>query len=199
MEVVENITEYKISRHAAERYAERIMGKEDNVDINRFVTLNEDKIKTDINKLISYGDLIFTGKQSQKEGKNNVINVYLNGCWIILVDEKNKNTVITLYKVDFGLDDEFNKVYISKMIEKLNECKKKLHTVEEQVKTESNMYREMIDDVESQIKEYKSMIKNLEELCVGYKTIIDNNCVKVSQANRDVAEVVNSLVGKKEF
>lgn len=199
MEVVENITEYKISRHAAERYAERIMGKEDNVDINRFVTLNEDKIKTDINKLISYGDLIFTGKQSQKEGKNNVINVYLNGCWIILVDEKNKNTVITLYKVDFGLDDEFNKVYISKMIEKLNECKKKLHTVEEQVKTESNMYREMIDDAESQIKEYKSMIKNLEELCVGYKTIIDNNCVKVSQANRDVAEVVNSLVGKKEF
>lgn len=199
MEVVENITEYKISRHAAERYAERIMGKEDNVDINRFVTLNEDKIKTDINKLISYGDLIFTGKQSQKEGKNNVINVYLNGCWIILVDEKNKNTVITLYKVDFGLDDEFNKVYISKMIEKLNECKKKLHTVEEQVKTESNMYREMIDDAESQIKEYKSMIKNLEELCVGYKTIIDNNCVKVSQANKDVAEVVNSLVGKKEF
>lgn len=199
MEVVENITEYKISRHAAERYAERIMGKEDNVDINRFVTLNEDKIKTDINKLISYGDLIFTGKQSQKEGKNNVVNVYLNGCWIILVDEKNKNTVITLYKVDFGLDDEFNKVYISKMIEKLNECKKKLHTVEEQVKTESNMYREMIDDAESQIKEYKSMIKNLEELCVGYKTIIDNNCVKVSQANRDVAEVVNSLVGKKEF
>lgn len=199
MEVVENITEYKISRHAAERYAERIMGKEDNVDINRFVTLNEDKIKTDINKLISYGDLIFTGKQSQKEGKNNVINVYLNGCWIILVDEKNKNTVITLYKVDFGLDDEFNKVYISKMIEKLNECKKKLHTVEEQVKTESNMYREMIDDAESQIKEYKFMIKNLEELCVGYKTIIDNNCVKVSQANKDVAEVVNSLVGKKEF
>ena len=199
METTENAIEYKISRHAAERYAERIMGKEDNVDINRFVTLNEDKIRTDINKLISYGDLIFTGKQSHKEGKNNVINVYLNGCWIVLVDEKNKNMVITLYKVDLGLGDEFNKEYISKMIGKLNECKENLHIVEEQVKTESNMYREMINDVESQIKEYKSMIKNLEELCVGYKTIIDNNCVKVSQANRDVVEVVNSLVGKKEF
>ena len=57
----------------------------------------------------------------------------------------------------------------------------------------------MIKDAETQIKEYRSMIKNLEELCIGYKTIIDNNCVKVSQVNRDVAEVLNTLIGKKEF
>ena len=61
------------------------------------------------------------------------------------------------------------------------------------------MYREMINDAESQIKEYRSMIKNLEELCVGYKSIIDNNCVKVSQANREVAEIINTLINKREF
>ena len=197
MEVVENVVTYNISRHASERYAERIMGKEDN-DVNRFVTLNEDKIKTDINKLISYGELIYQGKQSQKDGKGNVIDVYLNGCWIVLVDSRAKN-VITLYKIDLGLDEEFNKAYVSKMLKKLNTYKEVLENTKQQVQEESDTYREMIKDAEAQIKEYRGMIKNLEELSIGYKSIIDNNCVKVTQANRDVVEVLNQMIGRKEF
>jgi hypothetical protein len=197
LEVVENAITYNISAHAKTRYAERIMGKED-IDVNRFVTLNEEKIKTDINKLISYGDLIFTGKQSQKDGKGNMVDVFLKDTWIVLADSRAKN-VITLFKIDLGFDDEFNKLYISKMVEKLNANKEVLESVKQQVQEESNTYREMINDAETQIKEYRSMIKNLEELSIGYKSIIDNNCVKVTQANKDVVDVLNTLIGKKEF
>ena len=98
METMENRIEYNISAHAKTRYAERIMGKED-IDVNRFVTLNDDKIKTDINKLISYGELIYTGKQSQKDNKGNIVDVYLKDCWVVLADSRAKN-VITLYKID---------------------------------------------------------------------------------------------------
>lgn len=192
---------YTISRHAMERYSERLMGKEENIDINRFITLNEDKIKTDINKMISYGELIYTGKQyKSKDGKNAnaVVDVFLRDCWIVLADSKSKN-VITLYKIDLGLDDEFNKIYISKMLERLSESKAALEETKKQVEAESNTYKEMIADAESEIKAYKSMIKNLEELCEGYKMIIDNNIVKVSKANRDVAHILNTMIGKKEF
>lgn len=197
MEVVENVVTYNISKHASERYAERIMGKED-TDVNRFITLNEDKIKTDINKLIQYGELIYSGKQTHKDNKGNVIDVFLKDTWVVLADNRSRN-VITLYKIDLGLDDEFNKAYIFKMVEKLSANKEVLESVQRQVQEESNTYREMINDAETQIKEYRSMIKNLEELCVGYRTIIDNNVVKVAQANRAVVEVVNTLIGKKEF
>ena len=180
-----------------ERYAERVMGKED-IDINRFITLNEDKIKTDINKLISYGTLIYQGKQSQKDGKGNVIDVYLKDCWVVLADNRAKN-VVTLYKIDLGFDEEFNKLYVSKMMEKLNTYKEVLENTKQQVQAESNTYKEMISDAEIQIKEYRTMIKNLEELCVGYKTIVDNNNVKVAQANKDVADVMNTLIGRREF
>lgn len=198
LEAVENVITYNISKHASERYAERIMGKEDNLDINRFITLNEEKIKTDINKLIRYGELIYQGRQTQKEGKGNVIDVYLKDCWVVLADSRSKN-VITLYKVDFGLDEEFNKIYVSKMMEKLNTYKEALERTKTQVGIETITYREMIADAEAQIKEYRTMIKNLEELCIGYKTIVDNNNVKVAQANKDVADVVNALIGKREF
>lgn len=196
MEVIENAIKYNISAHAKQRYAERIMGKED-IDVNRFVTLNEDKIKTDINKMITYGEMIYRGKQ-QKNGKNNVIDVYLKDCWVVLVD-KNSEVVITLYKIDLGLDDEFNKAYISKMVDKLNTHKARLEEIKLQVYNESNMYSEMVKDAESQIKEYRGMIKNLEGLCDGYKDIIDNNIVKENQANKDVVDVLNTLIGKKEF
>ena len=197
LEVTEDRIEYNISAHAKQRYAERIMGKED-IDVNRFVTLNEDKIKTDINKLIQYGDLIFTGKQTHKDGKSSMVDVYLKDCWIVLADSRIKN-VITLYKIDLGLDDDFNKAYISKMMEKLNASKENLESVQKEVQVESDTYRKMIDDAEIQIKEYRGMIKNLEELCAAYKTVIDNNNVKVIQANKDVADVLNTLINKKEF
>ncbi len=198
MEAVENVITYNISAHAKQRYAERIMGKENEIDVNRFITLNEEKIKTDIHKLIHYGELIYTGKQSQKDGKGNVIDVYLKDCWVVLVDSRAKN-VVTLYKIDLGLDEEFNKAYVSKMLEKLNSYKEVLENTKQQVQAESNMYREMIVDAETQIKEFRAMIKNLEELSVGYKTIVDNNNVKVAQANKDVADVVNTMIGKREF
>lgn len=198
MEATENKIEYNISAHAKQRYSERIMGKDDTVEINRFITLNEDKIKTDINKMIEYGELIYRGKSAAKNGKNNMLDVYLKDCWVVLVD-KSAGVVVTLYKIDLELGDDFNKTYISKMLEKLNVSKAKLEEVKLQVFNETNMYSEMLHDAETQIKEYRSMIKNLEGLCDGYKDIIDNNIVKETQANREVAEVINTLISKKEF
>ena len=193
-----NRIEYKISNHCKTRYAERIMDKDNKNDVNRFIAENEEKIKTDINKMVQYGECLYIGKQSQKDGKGNVLNVYLKDAWVLLVDIKSE-MVVTLYRIDLGLDDEFNKAYISKMMDKLNGCKKTLEDVQLQVQSESNTYKELMNDAESQIHEYKSMIKNLEELCSGYKAILDNNVVKIAQANRDVADCVNALINKKEF
>ena len=192
--------EHTISRHAMERYAERIMGKEGTLDANYFITTHEDKIKTDINKLIEFGTLIYSGKQNKKDAKNPnaIINVYLKDCWVVLVNSNTKN-VITLYKIDLGLDEEFNKSYIGRMLEKLREQQDIFASVQAETEEESITYRDLIEDAETQIKYYRSMIKNLENLCVGYKTIIDNNRVKIDQASKGVVDVLNTLIGKREF
>lgn len=193
-----DVNTYKISQHCKTRYAERIMGKDKEADVGRFITLNEEKIKTDINKMIKYGDLIYTGKQSHNDKKSDVLDVYLKNTWVVLVNEQTK-IVVTLYKIDLGLDDEFNKTYITRMMEKLNECKKELEVIQQQVDEETKMYKELIENTETQIKEYKTMVNNLEELVSGYKTIISNNYVKVSESNRKVADVINTMVNKREF
>lgn len=192
------LTTYKISKHAQTRYSERIMGKEDANSINRFIAENEDKIATDINKLITYGEMIFAGKQSQKDGKGNVLNVYLKDTWVVLVDTKSE-IVVTLYRIDLGCGDDFNLQYISKMMDKLKSNKENLENTILEVEKETFTYKELINDAQAQIKEYKAMIKNLEEMSSAYQSIIDNNVVKITQATRAVADTVNTLVGKREF
>lgn len=59
--MLEETIEYKISDHAKKRYTERIIGKDDQIEVNRFITENKDKIKTDINKMIQYGNMIYAG------------------------------------------------------------------------------------------------------------------------------------------
>ena len=77
MENLENSITYKISAHCEQRYAERIMEKDTKVDINKFIADNRDKIKNDINKMISYGELIYQGKQTKPDGKGNIIKIEL--------------------------------------------------------------------------------------------------------------------------
>ena len=113
---------YKISNHAKQRYSERILNKSDTNEIQRFMVAEEDKIKVDINKMIYYGDLIYTGKQSQKDGKGKAIDVYLKDSWVVLVDGKSE-LVVTLYKIDLGCGDDFNSQYINRMLEKLSKSK----------------------------------------------------------------------------
>ena len=192
------LTNYKISQHCKQRYSERIIGNSDANAVNKFIANNEEKIKTDINKMISFGDCIFIGKQSQKDGKGKVLNVYLKDTWVVLVDTSNE-TVVTVFRIDLGCGDDFNMQYISKMMDKINQSKDNLTSAKLEVETESSVYKELIESTRGQINEYKSMIKNLESLCDSYQSIIDNNIVKVSQANREVADVVNTLIGKKEF
>lgn len=192
------LTNYKISQHCEQRYAERLLGKDNKLDVNKFIVDNKEKIKTDINKMTTYGTLIYTGKQSQKDGRGNVLNVYLKDVWIVLVDMQ-KELVVTLYKVDLGCGDDFNIQYINRMLEKLSVNRQNLENTQLEINKESAMYQELINDAHSQIREYKSMIKNLEYLAESYQSIIDNNTVKVTQANREIAEIVNTLCAKREF
>ena len=193
----DNIT-YTVSKHAKERYTERIMEKATANEINTFLVQNEDKIIGDINKMIQYGELIYIGKQVQKDGRSYNVEVFLNGLWVVITDVKIKN-VITLYKIDLGVDEEFNLEYVDRMMQKFNDAKENLECVTTEVNHENDSYRTMIEQNTNMINEYKGYIKNLEELNVGYKTILANNSVKIKRAETEMIDILNKLIGKKEF
>ena len=111
----------KISAHAQERYAERIMDRNEKSDVVVFIAQHKQKIKEDIFKMIEYGTLLYSGKPVTDFNRQPV-DIFLNGTWVVIVDIAKCN-VITLYSIDLGLGNDFNQEYISKLMQKLNVAK----------------------------------------------------------------------------
>lgn len=195
MNEVSNIV---ISNHVMERYAERILNKKEKVEITRYVVNQKEKITKDITKMIVYGKLIYSGKNPRKDrfGSTNKVNMYIKDSWIVLVNPDN-NTVITLFKKDLGLgDEEFNKQYVEKLINKFIDTQSKVCTVQEEVEEKNKQLLLSIKSNEEKINNYRSYIKQLEEANNGYKAIMESNYIAIKEVEEELNEVLEIIVTK---
>ena len=184
--------DYVISNHAKERYAQRIMGKED-VDANRFISLNEDKIVKDINKMITFGDIIYEGK-SLKTGK--MERVFMKDLWIVITAPESK-TVVTLFAIDLGVGDDMNYQYRDMLMERLNKAKAEYQAVADACGEDVAQYQALIKDYEEEITDHRRTIKSLEELITTYKTLIDQQRTRLKVADDKVKDVINIMTSKR--
>ena len=139
----------KISTHAKERYSERIMDKDNKIDVALFIQQHEQKIKEDIFKMIQFGKLLYSGKSTCEFNKQPV-DVYLNGTWVIIVDIA-KSNVITLYTIDLGLGNDFNNEYIKQLTAKLDSVKENFETINIGIQTQRQTYSSIIKENTEQI------------------------------------------------
>lgn len=187
----------KLSNHAKERYSERIMDKDNKADINVFIQKNEQKIKEDIFKMITYGELLYSGRPTVDYNKQPV-DIFLKDTWVIIVDIAKQN-VITLYSIDLGLGDDFNKEYINKLLEKLSSAKQRYEEAQIGINTQIETYNTIIKENIDMINDYRSKIKILEKQNQGYLDVIDTLRVENTAAEREVRDVVAVMTGKKVF
>lgn len=186
-----------ISEHAKQRYAERIMDKDDKMSISSFVVTHEEKIKQDIEKMIEFGTLIYTGISTHDYNKE-VVDVYLRDTWVVIVDNK-KQKVITLYSIDLGVGKEFNELYINKLLKQLEEAKSDYEKTKELIDKSNEEYEVLIKDNEEIITEYKKTIKSLEEQNESYKDVIANSKAALNVNEDKVRDILGRLIGKKVF
>lgn len=193
-----SVVEYKVSNHAKERYAERIMDKERKIDIKSFVAMHDEKINTDINKMIHYGQLIYSGRQISNNFGNQEVNIFLKDNWVVIIDPV-KLTVITLYAIDLGVGSEMNKMYVDRMLGKLNVAKYNMREAQEKANEQIDTYKGIIADNEAMINEYRKAIKCLEQQNDGYKEVIEGLQANVNFADEEVRNVVAMMIGRKVF
>lgn len=184
-----------LTDHVKIRYAERIAGRDTTIDVNTYVAQNLEKIENDIQKMVEYSDVIYVGVT---DSSKNVRTVRLSGCWLIIMDNQDR-TAITLYKIDFGLGEEFNKYYINTWLKKLSEDIEALTKRKEESIEELNAYRKAIKDNEGLIAEYMGLIKSLEKDNKSYQTIIENKQAEYSDLEMTVRRDVDALTKRREF
>ena len=147
--------------------------------------------------MICHGRLFYKGKTAR--AKDNIPReVYVSGLWIILTNAETRN-VITLYKVELGCGQDLDKLYVERMMEKMDEARARYEAIAGEVKAQNEDYRNIIQEGNEQIQDFRARIRKLEEMCEGYNTIIRNNGVRLRQAEDTMADIVNTLIGKKSF
>ncbi len=185
----------QLTNHVKTRYAERMAGRETVGDIGVFVAQNAEKIEKDIQKLLEHSEKIYVGVCSS--GKDPV-TVRLSGTWIIILDSSDE-VAITLYKIDFGLGEEFNKSYVEQYIRKLEEDKAALNEQKKKANEEVMAYKKAITDNEDLIKEYKALAKRLEKDNESYSEIIKGKAAEYSGLEYKVRADIDALTKRREF
>ena len=196
------MNKYLVTQHCKERYAERIMKRDEKSDIAVYVAQNQEKIENDINKMLEFGEHLYTGlirdrnDEALKDKKE--VRVYLCGTWVLLLDKANPK-VITLYKIDLCIGEDFNKQYVDAKKEKINAARLKVDEATLESQEVKQQYRDIIQECESKIAGYKNAIAKLNNQKQAYQTLIDNADIDVKEANESLREQIMELVCKKEF
>ena len=187
----------KLTQHVKERYAQRIMGRQEKIDASIFVARHEDKIVKDIENMVKYGETIYKGPPlNDKNGQP--VSIILNGSWVVIMDPKVKR-VITLFKIDLGLDKEFNDNYILRLKEQLEESKKQYEEAKKKIDSEIGSYKESLADNQSLINEYRSSINALETQNRFLQGLIDEAENNKYIAGKCVRDAVGAFTGKPVF
>lgn len=147
-----------ITNHAFDRFTERIVGIADQLAARQYINQNKEKITEDINKLVEFSELLFTGQiNGDKSTKN-----YLLRDNIILVTDTANSALITLYKIDFGFGDKTDRLIASNLKEDIMILKKQLCDKKLDIDTNVEYKKYELNTIESQVETLKQQLFMLE-------------------------------------
>lgn len=188
----ENLENIEFTEHVLERYVERIINKTGN-EVKQFLAQNEEQVKKQILKIYEYSEPFWYGKI--KEHNMTYFRINRDG-WVLVID-KNKTKLITIYKVDLGLGNDFNKQYISEVINFVNNANQEIENDKDLysksvVETKQNIteLKEQNNLLQAQINNNNNTIKLLEDTD---KILLD----KISIAERKLKGKIEKFIGAR--
>lgn len=189
-EPLENMT---FTNHVLERYVERTMGKTGN-ELKQFLAQNSDQIKEKILKMYEYSELFWYGKIKDHDFTYFTIN---RDGWVMVID-KNKTTLVTIYQVDLGLGVEFNKQYVSELKTYVSDEMMNIEELKSQYETTVKDNNEAIDAfkeknklLQAEIEHNNNEIKFLED---QKKLDMDVISLREKQLHKKIEKFIGSKI-----
>lgn len=189
--LVDNI---EFTQHVLERYVERTMNKTGN-EIKQFLAQNEEQVKQQILKLYQYSEPFWQGKN--KDHNYTYFRINKNG-WLIVVD-KNKTKLITLYKIDLGLGEEFNKQYISEIKKNVDILNEKIETAKTDYNDKVLSNNKVIEELKDQIKLLQAQIKSSNDTIELLEKEKDVELGNISLQEQMLKSKIEKFIGAKIF
>ena len=192
-EAVESV-EVTVSQHAKSRWVERMNGITDDKEIKRYLVDNSDKVVKDIKKSFTNADFVFRGQL----GKNHTTSDYYLLNDLVFVFEK--DTIITLFKVDFGIEyEDLNETIKRSLITALQRAVANQQDVKSKSGVKIKGIKDDIAKVNSEINSYRKQIDLLALKKSGLEGQLKSVESDVSLANTKVSTLATKLLYSKDL
>ena len=184
------------TKHILQRYAERFK-KIEKQDINQNIIENKDLYEKELNKMISIGKMIYTGKFNED---NMITNYWLVDNIIIVTDTANTK-MITLYRIEFGYGREIDKRIQQGLLEELDIAEEEYIKAMDEVKNEKDKLEIDKIQIKEKIVSLKEELTALESGLKGIENYINTINIKEvkTRVDRDIVakKIVYSNIYKK--
>lgn len=184
----------KISEHAKKRWLERQQNLK-GIDIPRYLVDNQDKVCKDIQETFNRADRVYRG---QLGFYHTTADYYLLQDNVFVYD-KESDTIVTIFKVNYDLPDGLNKQAIDIFRKALDIALK----TEQDIKSDSGVKEKRLEkeiiNIDSEIKRENNIISLLEQKKQDYKSQKNRVQLDVKIAHERVKETANKLIYSKDF
>lgn len=176
------------TNHALEQYAKRIKLIEKD-SIKSTVILNRDIYEKDLNKMYDNSKIIYTGTFNKKHNNSNFRMVDN----IILITDKKDETLITLYRIDFGFGRTTDKIILEQLLKELKDGEniylQKRKEVEEEMDSLMCEHTKLIMEIEAKKKEVKALEES-KDILENYIDIYKKDEVEAKEVMNEVARKI---------
>ena len=180
-----NLPNINISNHCYERYHERVKQTD-----GPLLDSYKPKYCEEIKKLFSSCEKIYNGIIGHS---TKPVDVYTNKFgWVFIVGDN--VTLITLYKVDLGLGDDFNKEFVKLSLQKIASQKTDLDELETSTKNQKTELSEKINGLENKIKDLNNLISEYKNEIDAYKSFSRVLDTKLYRAKCDLRNTIEGYM-----
>lgn len=176
------------TNHVLEQYAKRIKLIEKDL-IKSTVIMNKDIYEKDLNKMYDNSKIIYKGTFSKKHNNSNFRMVDN----IILITDKKDETLITLYRIDFGFGRNTDKIILEQLLKELKEGEEvylqKRKEIEEETDSLMCDHTKLIMEIEAKKKEIKSLEES-KNILEDYINIYKKDEIEAKETIDEIARKI---------
>ncbi|MCC0645398.1 hypothetical protein KGF41_14120 [Clostridioides sp. ZZV14-6150] len=178
-----------VTNHALRRYIERIKECEKSC-VEQNLNLNKEQYQIDLNKMFEQSRLIYTGRFNDKYTETN-FRLVDN---IILITDLRDTKIITLYRVEYGIDRETDLMIIENLLRKLDKTEKEYINIMDEISFEKEKLLAEREGLVSEIETLKGTLDTMNESLKVLSKYIDTFSYKEKQAKSEMEIIAKKIV-----
>lgn len=176
-----------ITNHALERYSKRIK-KDDIINITSLSVDTRTRYQEELCKMYEHSKLIYEGKFTDHSETR-----FLLSDDIILITDLKETKLITLYRIDFGFDDETNRMLRNRLVKQLDLAKIELDNSNSDSSIELQQALESLDVLAAEKEDLQASLKAVNDSIAVTNDYINNIKNKSSSAKTKYDNIARQI------